>query len=99
MEMGAVSLTLPMSCIRLQLNMSLTWPTLSRVGRCQIDQVRLQGCLWWGPAPLPHMSLSYVAVRQFFNFFVDARALSVSVAGSLWIVLGLFVSELLFGGR
>ena len=51
MEMGAVSLTLSVSCIRLQLNKSLTWPTLSRVGRCQTDQVRLQGCLWWGPAP------------------------------------------------
>ena len=52
-----------------------------------------------GSSPPPHMSLSYVDVREFFNFFVDARALSVSVAGCLWIALGLFVSELLFGGR
>ena len=52
-----------------------------------------------GVQPPPHMSLSYVDVREFFNFFVGAHALSVSVAGSLWIARGLFVSESLFGGK
>ena len=89
----------------MQLSRSLTWPTVGSSRISLADQglrcvcVSVSGMLVAGSSPPPHMSLSYVDVREFFNFFVGARALSVSVAGSLWIARGLFVSESLFGGR
>ena len=61
--------------------------------------VRFQGCLWRGPAPrhtcpspmsmcASHPTSSLVLVRS-----------RSRLPGSLWIALGLFVSESLFGGR
>ena len=94
MEMSAVSLTLSTSCIRMQLSRSLTWPTVGSFGISLVDQGlrcvcgSVSGVLVEGSCSPPHTFLSHVDVREFFNFFVGARALSVSVAGSLWRVLG-----------
>ena len=99
MAMSAASLTLPMSCILLQLNRSMTWPSF---GSSQVDQGlrcvcgSVSGVLVAGSSSPPHMSFSSVNGRV---FFCVVRALTVSVAGFLRFVLGIFAATLLFWGR